>query len=409
MTAQNGAGPGAPRRLPLPEFTAMLAMLFATVSFSMDSMLPSLSAIAVELTPDAVNRAQLIVPIFMAGLGIGTLFAGPISDAVGRKPTIAGGISLYVAGALLAYFANSLEALLIARFIQGLGAAGPRIAGIALARDLFAGSDMARVMSFVMMVFMIVPAVAPAIGAAIVAVTGWRTLFLAFILFGLTALTWLSVRQGETLPADLRRPLSPAILGAGLREVLANREVRAYTLVMSFGFGQMMALLSSIQPIFTETFGRAREFPLWFAMIAGFSAATSFFNSRLVLRLGMRNMAAVVFGAQALLSLVMTGLFMGQIAAGALAFPLFFLWAASIFCMMALTFGNLNALAMQTMGHLAGMASSVISAVSTILAVAIAAPVGQLFDGTPRPVMLSAAICSCLAWALLRATREKSI
>ena len=137
------------RRLSLPEFVAMLAFLFATVAFSIDAMLPALPDIAAELTPDNVNRAQLILTSFMAGMGIGTLFAGPISDAIGRKPAIYLGAAIYVAATVAAIFAHSIEFLLVARFVQGLGASGPRIVGMALIRDLYAGREMARISSFV--------------------------------------------------------------------------------------------------------------------------------------------------------------------------------------------------------------------------------------------------------------------
>lgn len=406
MNAYDTSLASAVRRLPLPEFTAMLAMLFATLAFSIDAMLPSLSAIAADLTPDAVNRAQLIIPAFMAGMGIGTLFAGPISDAVGRKPAIAGGMVLYIIGAILAHFATSLEFLLVARVIQGLGSAGPRIAGTALARDLYEGRDMARVMSIVMTVFMVVPALAPAIGSGIIYFADWRAIFLAFIIFGVIALAWVSVRQPETLPPAARRRLSAGNISAGLKEVLATPEVRLYTLVIALGFGQMLALLSSIQPIFEITYDRAAQFPLWFALIAAISALTSFMNSRLVVRLGMRRMAASAFAAQACISLGMVALFGAGVLSGGLAFALFFVWAASIFCIAGLTFGNLNALAMQKMGHLAGMASSVISAVSTVLAVVIAGPVGQAFNGTPVPVMMGGAVCSTLAYLLMIRARK---
>lgn len=399
LADQSGA-----RRLALPEFTAMLAMLFATIAFSIDAMLPSFPAIAAELTPAAVNRAQLILPAFVLGMGAGTLFAGPLSDAFGRKPVIAGGILLYVAAAVAAHFAQSLEFLLVARIVQGVGASGPRIAGMALTRDLYEGREMARVMSFVMMVFMIVPAVAPMIGQGIVLLWGWRSIFLAFVLFGLAALFWVGTRQDETLPAAARRPLSATTIWSGLREVLSSCEVLIYTAAMTLGFGQMMALLSSIQQIFSETYGRGPEFPYWFALIAAFSACASFVNGRLVMRLGMRRLASDAFLGQALFSMLMLVLFSAQLLSGWAAFGAFFIWATSVFFIAGLTFGNLNALSMQKMGHIAGMATSIIAAISTVLAVLIAGPVGLAFNGTPVPAMAGAALCSTVAYFLMRAS-----
>lgn len=403
MEKQNRAGQALPgARLGQPEFTAMLAMLFATIAFSIDAMLPAFPAIAAELTPDAPNRAQLILSAFVLGMGVGTLFAGPLSDAWGRKPVIAGGLLLYVAGSALARMAPSLELLLLARALQGLGAAGPRIAGVALSRDLYEGREMARVMSFVMMVFMVVPALAPMIGMFVIAYSGWRAIFVAFMIFGLVALAWVWGRQAETLPPPARRRLSGRLILSGLREVLANRDVRLYTAVMTLGFGQMMGLLSSIQQIFDITYDRASQFPYWFALIAAFSATASFVNGKLVMRMGMRRLAADAYLIQMGLSLVMVCLFALDILQGWPAFAAFFFWANSVFFIAGFTFGNLNALAMQKMGHIAGMATSVITAISTVLAVVIAGPVGLAFDGTPLPAMVAAALCSALAYALMR-------
>lgn len=388
--------------LSLAEFTAMLAMLFATIAFSIDAMLPSLPSIAQELTPDAPNRAQLILSVFVMGMGLGTLFVGPISDAWGRKPVIAVGLGLYVAAALAAHFSTGLGFLLGARFAQGIGAAAPRVVGMALVRDLFHGREMARVMSFVMMVFMVVPALAPMIGQGIIHLAGWRAIFLAYILFALLALCWITLRQDETLtPAD-RRPLSGALILSGLREVSASPEVRLYTMVMALGFGQMLGLLSSIQQIFDQTWGRGAEFPYWFALIAAFSATASMVNGWLVTVLGMRRIALYAYAAQALLSLAMLLLFAGVHPGGTAGFAAFFVWATSIFFIGGLTFGNLNALAMRKMGHLAGMATSVITAVSTVISAVIAGVVGLMFNDTPIPAMAGAVVCSALAVVLMR-------
>jgi MFS transporter, DHA1 family, multidrug resistance protein len=384
----------------------MLALLFATVAFSIDAMLPALPQIAAELSPGAVNRAQLVLASFVLGMGVGSLFTGPISDAVGRKPTIYGGLALYSAGAVLAWAAPTLELLMLARVIQGLGAAAPRIVGLALVRDLYAGREMARVTSLVMMIFILVPAVAPSIGALIVGLAGWRSIFLAFVVFALVCTTWLGLRQQETLAPAHRRALSGTSLLAALKEVLGDRMVMLCTLVMTLGFGQMFALLSSAQQIFGETYGRMDSFPLWFAFMALLAGTGSLLNSRLVMRVGMRNLAMRSYLAQAIFSTVLLPVLWSDFLSGAWAFALFFIWAVSIFFMAGLTFGNLQALAMQRMGHIAGMAASVMTAVATVASVAIAAPVGLAYDGTPVPVLTGALIASSLAWLVMQAIRD---
>ena len=394
------------RRLPLPEFVAMLAFLFATVAFSIDAMLPALPDIAAELTPDNVNRAQLILTAFMAGMGIGTLFAGPISDAIGRKPAIYLGAAIYIVATVVAIFAHSIEFLLAARFVQGLGASGPRIVGMALIRDLYAGREMARISSFVMMVFILIPALAPSIGAGIIWFSGWHGVFVAFILFALIGSAWLGLRQAETLPPAARRPLRIAPLSAAAREVLSDHQVMLCTLILTLGFGQMFALLSSAQQLFGEAYGKGDSFPAWFALMAILSGIGTLLNATFVMRFGMRRIAKWAYVMQTCVSSVMLVLVLADVLPAGLRFPAFFFWAVSVFFMAGVTFGNLNALALQRMGHIAGMAASIIAALSTIAATLIAAPVGLLYNGTAIPAIMATLICSALAWFLMGFLRD---
>lgn len=390
------------RRLPMPEFIAMLAFLFATIAFSIDAMLPALPEIAAALTPDNVNRAQLILTVFVAGMGIGTLFAGPISDAIGRKRAITIGFIIYSCAAFAALFANSIEFLLVARFIQGLGAAGPRIVGLALVRDLYEGRAMARITSIVMMVFIIVPALAPAIGAGMIRLAGWHGVFIGFLAFALIGAIWLNLRQAETLAPARRRPLQIAPLKEAAREVLSNRHVMMCTLILTLGFGQMFALLSSAQQLFGEAYGKGANFPYWFAGMALLSGSGTVLNAIFVLRFGMRRIARWAYIMQTCVSSVMLLLTLTGVLPEWLEFPAFFIWAVSVFFMAGVTFGNLNALALQTMGHIAGTAASLVAAISTVLATLIAAPVGLLYNGTAVPVICATLICSGLAWFMMR-------
>jgi DHA1 family bicyclomycin/chloramphenicol resistance-like MFS transporter len=241
------------------------------------------------------------------------------------------------------------------------------------------------------------------IGQAIMGVWGWRAVYIAFILFALTGSAWLWLRQPETLAPGARRPLTPALILGGLREVLADRTAMLATLVLTLGFGQMFALLSSIQQVFGETFGRVEEFPLWFMALAILSGGASILNARLVMRVGMRKLATRAYLAQALFSALTVAVFASGLLPAPVALGIFFVWATSIFFMAGMTFGNLQSIALERFGHIAGMAASVVTSVSTVGAVAIAAPVGLMFDGTPVPVMAGAFVCSTLAvWLMGR-------
>ncbi len=384
------------------EFIGMMAMLFATVAFSIDGMLPALPRIAAELTPDDVNRAQLIVTSFVLGMGIGTLFVGPISDTVGRRPAIFGGVAIYILGAVLAAFAQSLELLLAARVLQGLGAAAPRIVTLALVRDLHSGRQMARIVSFAMMIFTLVPAVAPSVGTIIIAGFGWRAIFGAVIVFSLSGTMWLVLRQPETLPKDKRRPLRLAPLLHAFHEVMTHRVVVTSIAAQTLIYGALFGTLSSTQPIFDVSFGRGESFPIWFAVIALTAGAASFLNATFVVRLGMRVLITWALAIEALFSAGMAGLGAAGLWPDGLAFPAYLVWTTSVFIMSSLTIGNLNALALEPLGHIAGMAASVNGAISTVLAVALAVPIGLAFNGTPEPLMISIGVLCAVAWGLMR-------
>ncbi|MEN8888498.1 MAG: multidrug effflux MFS transporter [Celeribacter marinus] len=398
-----------PRKLAQPEFVALMAMLTATVALSVDSMLPGIPLIASELTPHDVNRAQLVLTAFVLGLGIGTLINGPLSDRFGRKAVIIGGLTVYAAAAVLAATAPTLETLLAARVIQGLGAAAPRVVTMALIRDLYKGREMARISSFIMMIFILVPAVAPALGALIMLGFGWRGIFGSFVVFAALSGLWLIIRQEETLPKAERRALSMATLIAGTKETFSHRSVQIYTLVLMLGFGQMFGLLSSIQQIYGEVFDKADSFPIWFAAQALISGVGTLMNAKYVVRLGMRRIALSAYIGQIAISSVVLILIGSGLLPDALAFPVFFAWSVSVFFMAGVTFGNIIALSLERLGHVAGIASSLVQGISTIGAVLIAAPIGLAFNGTVIPLTLGTLICSLVAFLLLRRTVDAEV
>ena len=387
-------------------FVAMMAMLFATIALSIDAMLPALPAIAAELTPGDTNRALLIVSSFFLGMGLGTFVAGPVSDAYGRKPVIFACAAIYAFGTVLCYFAPSLELLLVARVIQGLGAAAPRVVGMAMVRDLYKGRDMARIVSLVMMIFMIVPALAPLLGQAVLLVGTWRTIFAALLLFVVLANAWILLAQPETLAPPARRPFRLGLLWQSAVEMSRHRIALISTLCQGFGSAALLSTVSSQQGIFAERFGLVDTFPLWFGFIALCAASGSLLNSRVVMRLGMRRVIVATYTGQVAFTLLILALDGTGLMPEALVFPAHVLWSITVFAMMGLTQGNLSALAMEDLGHIAGFAASMMTALSTVMASLLAVPVGLAFDGTQIPLMVAVALFSTLALALVSRVRR---
>lgn len=370
-------------RISTAEFVAIMAMLVATVAISIDGLLPALSIITEELTPLRPNNAQIILSSFVAGMAIGTLIVGPLSDSYGRKPIIYGGAFIYILTSVVCVVSQSLELILVARFLQGVGASAPRVVAQALVRDFYKGREMARISSFIMIVFALVPAVAPLLGSFVMFAFDWRAIFFMFIAFVAISTTWMGLRINETVSKENRVKFNLRNLVSAFREILSNPLILTAVITLVFAYSILFVGIFLIQPVFERVFGRPETFPYWFAAIALLAASSSYVNARLVRRLGMRMLTNIAFRTQVGLSTTILLVFGLGYFDGEFGFFCFLFWMFSIFFQAGLTMGNLTALAMEPVGHIAGTAASLISAIATIGSVFLAAVVGQFFDGTP--------------------------
>ncbi|MCB1396005.1 MAG: multidrug effflux MFS transporter [Rhodobacter sp.] len=386
------------------EFIALLALLMATAAFSTDAMLPSMGAIGNELSPEAPEAVALVLTLFLLGMGVGTLFAGPLSDSFGRKRVMLGGIAIYMAAAAVAASAPTMEVLLVARAIQGLGAAAPRVVSQALVRDLYSGRMMARVISFGFTVFSLVPAVAPLIGAWIAGVFDWRGVFWSFLVFGTISALWLGLRQPETLPASQRRAFNSEGLWRAMREVLGHPRVRLYLLALTFVYITLFVWLGQVAMVFDVSFDRAAVFPMYFSLVALLAAPSSLMNAKLVMQFGMRQMAWSAIFVLLGISTVVLVVFAGT--PGPWAFWLFLGYMIVQFSAMGFLLGNINALALEPMGHVAGMAASLVNGLATVLAALLVMPLTAVFDGTPVPMAATVLISTILNATAMRRARH---
>lgn len=372
-------------RMSKAEFIALIAMMIATVAFSIDSMLPALPEIGAELSPNDLNQAQLILTSFVLGMGIGTLFTGPLSDTFGRRSVMFASAAIYIVASAVAWASSSLELVLAARVAQGLGAAGPRVVAMAIIRDLYSGREMARIVSIAMIIFTLVPAVAPLLGSGVIALIGWRGIFLSFILFSGITILWMGLRLPESLAREDRRPFRLPLLMNAVHQMMTHPTVRLSIIVQCLCLGSLFMMLVMVQPVYDIVYDRAETFPFWFFVVALVSGTGSLLNAYLVVRVGMRRMVTWALGTQIFVTSCVIALNSAGLSDNS-SFALFVFWQICVFFMAGVTLGNLTALAMEPMGHIAGMAASVIGAISTVAAAAIAAPVGLLFDGSTTPL-----------------------
>ena len=390
------------RQLPAREFALLMAMLTAMAALAIDAMLPALTEIGSDLGVVRDNNRQLVISALFLGLALGQIVYGPLSDRFGRKPGMYIGLALFVLGSLLSMGAWSYPAMLAGRFLQGIGAAGPRIVCLALIRDRYSGREMARVMSFIFAIFVIVPTIAPALGQVILLVSGWRAIFGALLAFAIAGLIWFASRQPETLTPERRIPLSIGPIAAAVREVGGNRRAVGYSVAAGLVFGGFLGYLNSAQQIFQEQFQVGSLFPAYFAALSLAFAAASYLNGRLVLKIGMRKMAERSLLGLCLLSAgFMTVLFQ---SGGVAPLWAFLGWGAAAFFCLGAVFGNVHALAMEPFGHVAGIAAALIGSFTTLMSLALGGTIGQFYDGTLLPLVggfavLGIASLGAMYWA----------
>lgn len=390
--------------LRLPEFVALFSLTTSLTALSIDAMLPALREIGVALAVQDANDTQLIVTLFILGMVFGEFFFGPVSDAIGRKGAILIGLALFGVGAVIAMTADSLTAILAGRVVQGIGCAGPKIAARALIRDQYEGPAMARILSFIFMVFIIVPMLAPALGQLIVAVASWRAIFLVFLALAAVNAVWLVLRQPETLEPARRIPFAPSTLAANGLLILRHGKVMAYTLALGFLFAALLVYVSTAPAMFHDLYGIDETFPMYFAIIALGLGIASFFNSRMVMRFGMHRLAVVALAGM----IVFAGALLALTAAfdGAPPFAGFMVLCFLAVCCNGLLFGNVNALAMQSLGRVAGLGASMVSSLSSLVAVILSVSIGRFYAQSAYPLAAALLLGGAVALVLVLAAHR---
>jgi DHA1 family bicyclomycin/chloramphenicol resistance-like MFS transporter len=382
------------------EFVIIISMMMSLTALSIDAMLPALPHIGNDLGIANPNDRQLVISVIFLGQAVGQLFFGPLSDRTGRKPAIYAGYALFIAGSVISVFSMTFPTMLLGRTLQGIGVSSPKAVSLALVRDRFEGRRMARVMSFAATVFVLVPMIAPTIGQGVLSLAGWRSIFGGFVLFALVTVLWFAFRTPETLALENRTSFSMRTIVGSIREILRIRPALGYTLTVGLVQGVFLGYLNSSQQIFQEQYALGESFPLFFATISLSLGMASLLNARLVMRYGMIKLVRWALGVVFGLAVVFLGISITLAGRP----PLWILMAylmVSFFC-TGILFGNTNALAMQPLGHLAGIGAAVVGSLSTLISMLLGIVIGRSYNGTILPLVVGMTVLTGISMFVIR-------
>ena len=367
---------------------AFLAFVSVLMAFGIDAALPAFDELSRDFGLDARGLSPAITgtPYFV-GMAIGQLIFGVLADRFGRRPIMMVGLSVYALGALGAATANGLGMLLVGRFIWGLGAAAPAVLRMAIARDLYAGERMARVVSLVTAVFLIGPIVVPFIGEWILLTGSWRAVFAVAIALAAVALAW-AFAFGETLAPEHRQPLRIRPITRAFAAVVTTR-VTLWAIIAQAFFGAAFFIwLGSAQPVIDRIYGRSSQFTLLFGLSGVGMAAALLVNNRLISRFGVRPMA--VRAAWVFVLAGLAGLTVAIAWGGVPPLWAWFAWALVANAMSMIMTPMCAAIALGPMADQAGMASAVLGLGQLGVGALLAAVVDARIGATVTPMLVGA-------------------
>ena len=368
------------------------------VALSIDTILPALNPIGLSVGTVNQNENQLLITMIFLGLGLGQLIFGPISDSFGRKPVVYIGFTVFMLASFLCIAAPNIEIMVIGRILQGIGLSASRSISIAMIRDRFEGDYMAKIMSFVVTIFILVPIIAPTLGKFLLDNYGWESIFYSQLLFGIVVLCWFWKRQPETLPLAYKKKFSMAIFINGSKEFIKYRSAVIFTLISGLATGSFMVFLSTSQHIFEVQYGLVDQFPYIFGALAFSVGVATFTNGTLVVRFGMKKLVTIFSIIFSLTSLLYISIFYGETNP---SISILILFLALQFFSVGFLFGNVRSLAMQPLGHIAGIGAAINGFISTIMAVPIATFIGSFVETTALPLFIGFAACGLGSLLLL--------
>ena len=397
---------GTQYRMGSRELLTLISAIMALTALGIDLMLPAFDDIrtAFDLGEGSPETGKVITVFFM-GLAVAQLVWGPLSDRLGRKPVLYMGAAIYAVGAAGSALAPSFELLLVSRFVWGIGAAGSRVVAIAIIRDRFEGSQMAKAMSQVMAVFMLVPVLAPSLGSGIIAVLPWPAVFWFCVVMVVAVSLW-SLRMRESLRAEHRRPFQLRSTTAGYVEVARTRVTSGYTISTIFLQGVFTTYLASSELIISEVFDREAQFPIIFGAVALVFAAGAILNGRIVESFGVHRLVNAVYAG--LIPLTILLVVLSITSSGRPNFWLFMPLLALTLGSFLLLMPNLNSAALEPVGHLAGTASALSGAVRMAGGAVLGTIVSSKVSDSVTPFAVGVMLLCLGSWITVLVVRRRS-
>jgi DHA1 family bicyclomycin/chloramphenicol resistance-like MFS transporter len=364
-------------------FLATLGLLTAVAAVTIDMSLPAIPDMVRSLATN-LPRGQLIVGVFMLGMACGQIPSGLFSDRLGRLPVLYTGLGLFTVAASVATLSQSIEVMLAARFVQGIGGASAVVLSRAIVRDIASGKDAARLMSLMTMIFTVAPVVAPTFGALLVAQWGWRAPFIAIAAGGFLILAGIRLYLVEThAPTPDGHPLRQ--LQTSLREFFSHRQSIFGLLLIVVPPAGFMSIIAVSSALAVEIYGYSiRAFGLVFALAGLSILAGSIVNRLLVTRfelLPLIRTGAALMGFAALQFVIIAWINTAPFA-----------WVWGSVCMfffaVPITLSNAMVLALDPLPRIAGVASSIIGTLQNVVGAVGALLGAAIYDGTIRNAVL---------------------
>lgn len=368
-----------PAPLKKRSFIVTLGLLTGLAAFTVDVSLPAVPAMADALAT-SLSRGQQIVGIFMIGMAFGQIPAGLVSDRIGRLPVLYVGLTLFIVGGIAAAMSNTIEIMLLGRFIQGLGSAPALVLSRAIVRDISSGKAAAQLMSIMTMIFTAAPVIAPSIGALLVAQWGWRAPFTIIVVLGLLIVVAVRFFIHEThTPTDRRHPVKQLV--SSVAEFFSHRQSIFGLLLIVLPPAGFLSIIALAAALVVEIYGFSiTQFGLIFAT-AGISILIgSAANRWLVARLdSMQIIAAgiVLYGVSGMSLVAMAWLDSA---------PFVLLWGNICLFMftVAIVMPNATVIALDPLPRIAGVASSIIGTLQNIFGATGALLGAAIYNGSVR-------------------------